>query len=137
MRIIHRIRCQAVTEKWFLITLGTGDRSSFQEQDLANLSDDLRALIFATRHPHVMLDLGTPAKFGARLLGILARLASALRDSGRQLAVCGDHQILVDVAGLGRIIATYPTLGDALNLSRQDGAGRCGMSAPPCVCNEN
>jgi hypothetical protein len=123
MRVANRIRCQSVNEKCFLITIVARDRSSLEELELANLGDELRAITFATKHPHVILDLGPPARYGARLLGILARLASALRDNGRQLAVCGDHQDLLGISGLARVIATHPTLAEALNVNRRDRAG--------------
>jgi hypothetical protein len=123
MPVTNRICCQSVSEKCLLITLVARDRSSFEELELANLSDDLRALALATKHPHVILDLGPPARYGARLLGILARLASSLHDTGRLLAVCGDHQNLLGISGLGRVIATYPTLAEALRVNRPDRAG--------------
>jgi hypothetical protein len=69
MRVVNRIHCQSVNEKCFLITLVARDRSSFEELELANLSDDLRALALATKHPHVILDLGPPARYGARFWG--------------------------------------------------------------------
>jgi hypothetical protein len=114
MPVINRIRCQSLNEMYLFITLVAGDRSSLEELELANLSDDLWALTAATRHPHVIFELGASARYGARLLGILARLASMLRDSGRQLAICGDHQNLLGISGLDRIIATHPTLADAI-----------------------
>jgi len=114
MPVINRIRCQSLNEMYFLITLVAGDRSSLEELELANLSDDLWALAAATRHPYVIFDLGGSGRYGARLLGILARLAGVLRDSGRQLTVCGDHQNLFGISGLDQIIATYPTLADAI-----------------------
>jgi hypothetical protein len=114
MPVNDRIRCQSINEKCLLLTLVARDRSSFEELELANVSDDLRALTCATEHAHVILDLGAGARYGARLLGIVARLARALGDTGRQLAVCGDHQNLLGISGQDRIIATYATPADVL-----------------------
>jgi hypothetical protein len=114
MPVTNRVCCQSVGEKCLLITLVARDRSSFEELELANLNDDLRALTCATKHAHVILDLGAGARYGARLLGIVARLARALRDTGRQLAVCGDHHNLLAISGQDRVIATYPTPADVI-----------------------
>jgi len=52
------------------------------------------------------------------LLGILARLAALLRESGRKLVICGDEQNLFRAMGLDRIVETYPTVADAMRAER-------------------
>jgi anti-anti-sigma regulatory factor len=120
MPIANYLRCEPIDERALIATLVAGSYASSNERMLATLSDELRDAVSATNHSCVILDLGAPQAYGARLLGILVRLAALLRESGRRIVICGDEQNLFRATGLDRIIETYPTVSDALRAERLD-----------------